>query len=382
MEANNKTTLNWYELLKDKDYVYLKEGLLKNLIKQGAEKSGSLSKLCVELNWSWPYTVLRENRNGISVKKLKDLLRYLDTDFDFINDKIYGIKKGAKWSVKSPKFPINLTHQKIGSILGHITSDGCLYYDQCRNNFIRTKYCSNDKQALTMFKKDVDDVFGDVTFNKEFIRNSTVLRIGTGLVGETLRFAGGTVGKKYEIDNPIPWAIREGSKDIQREYLSAIFDDEGSVGEKHFPYVILSRYIHTNFEEEEQEILNKYIVPLMKCHAFPTGHVTKRIAIGLLRSRLKNREDCALLKKVLNCKPKVLIGESDLLRNEFGINNHVYVMSLHLTPNNNYSVQSSLVIRNKEDVVNFYKDVGFNLTRKQDKLKHALVNSRWLNYGA
>lgn len=87
------------------------------------------------------------------------------------------------------------------------------------------------------------------------------------------------------------------------------------------------------------------------------------------------------LNKILDHKPKILIDESNLLKNDFEINNSIYTMSLQLTTNLKYSVQSCLVIRNKKDVINFYNNVGFNLRRKQNKLRDCLIKIGRLRNG-
>ena len=93
-------------------------------------------------------------------------------------------------------------------------------------------------------------------------------------------------------------------------------------------------------------------------------------------------EAIRILNKILDSKPKILVDESNLLKKGFGIDNSVYVIALQLTSNGNYSVKSSLVIRKKKDVSNFYENIGFSLSKKQKKLKEALISRKWIEYGA
>lgn len=373
-----KTKINWYDL-KDREYLYLKKGVLKSLVNKGIKRTGSLSKLCIELGSTHLYTVVRERRDGISIKKLKHLLRLINKDYNFINNKILEIRKGSKHSIKDPKFPINLLNEKMGSILGHVVSDGSLYYDLSRKDLIRTRYYSPDKQLELNFVNDIGEIFGDVHFSKGSIRNCKIIGIGNSVMGETLKSAGATIGKKYKLNNQIPWIIKSGNTKIKKNYLSAIFDDEGSVGETCYPYLILSRNIHIKLTKKEENFVNEHLLLLMKTSSFPTGHITRRMPIGKLKEISKERNKFVLLKNVLRSKPKILLDESGLL-NEFGINNHIYVTSFQLTSNGNYSVKSSLVIRNKKDTVRFCKIIGFKLKRKQDKLENALLNKGWINH--
>lgn len=378
MMIKSNTKINWYDL-KDYVYLYLKKEALKELIRQGIRKAGSLSKLCINLNSMHFYAILKSDK-GTSVKNLKKLLSYIDVSHNFVDDKISEIRRGKKYSIKNPKFPIDLQNSKMGSLLGHIVSDGCLYYDNSRKNFIRTKYCSDDKQGLTMFINNIKEVFGNVNFNQEYIRNCYTIRFGCGVIGDAFRKAGAMVGKKYKLNRGLPWIIKEGDIEIKRSYLSAVFDDEGSVGKTKFPYVILSRNIHVELSPKEIRIMTN-VVPLMKSDTFPTGHCTRRIPIKNLKKILKKMNALGLLKKILNSKPKILIEESDLLKHEFGINNSTYVISLQLTSNGHYSVQSCIVIRKKKDVINFYKEIGFSLLKKQKKLKEALISKGWISNG-
>ncbi|MBI2663779.1 hypothetical protein HYX10_00360 [Candidatus Woesearchaeota archaeon] len=376
----DEATINWYDL-KDSQVLYLEYCTMKDLIDKGIKKAGSLSKLGLELNSMQFYNILRNNE-GLSVKNLKKLLEFLKIEYDFINGEITEIRKGKKCSIRNPKYPIGLHNPKMGSLLGHLMSDGCLYYDKSRENLIRTKYCGDEQELIDKFMNDLKDVFGEVHFNREFERNCIQIRIGNGIVGEVFRRAGATIGKKYKLNNGLPWIVKKGGKELKRSYLSAIFDDEGSVGNNPFPYVILSRNIHWTFSDTEKRILSRHIAPLMKTNFFPTGHFTKRISIGMLKNVLVETNAKELLTRILEAKPKLLVEESQLLEKTFNITNYTYVISFQLTSGNSYSLQSSLVIRNKKDVIKFYNEIGFSLTKKQKKLKEALTSKRWLDYGA
>ncbi len=378
MLMKNKTSVNWYDL-KEYEILYLKEDVFKSLIKQGIAKAGSLSKLCAQIKSNHFYSILKKNR-GMSVKNLKKLLAYLNINFSFLNDKILEVRKGLKVSIKNPNFPINLTDSRLGSVLGHVISDGCVYYDKSSKNLIRTKYYSDTIYGLNLFLNDITDIFGQVHFTQEYERNCYTVRIGNGIIGEVLRRAGLSIGKRSDSKVGLPRAVKKGGKELKKAYLSAIFDDEGSVGKiNQFPYVILSRNIHVCFSNKEKIFLDTHIVPLMKTNTFPTGHITRRIPIRQLKKTLTENKRKTMLKKILNSKPKLLVEESNLLKKEFGINNHTYVISLQLTSNSFYSIQSCMVIRNKKDILKFYKEICFSLPKKQDKLKNYLKEANWNN---
>ena len=116
----------------------------------------------------------------------------------------------------------------------------------------------------------------------------------------------------------------------------------------------------------------------MKSNSFPTGHTTKRIQNRKLKEVLTNMNQLELLNKILDSKPKILVEESRLLEKDFDIGNKIYVMSLQLTSNGSYSLQSCMVIQNKREVVKFYNVIGFSFAKKQKKLKEALINRKWI----
>lgn len=371
-----KTKIHWYEL-KEKVCIYMDRKTFKKLIEKGIKKSGSLSKLCIKLNSNHFYKILREDLNGTSIKKLKDLLNFLEIEYGEVNDRIIEVRKGNKFSIKNPKFPINLLDENMGSIIGHMVSDGSLYYDKSRENLMRTKYNSPDRISIKLFSDNVKEVFGDVHYNESFIRNCNTIKFGNSTIGECLKRSGVPVGKKFKLNQGIPWIIYKGGLGMKKNYLSSIFDDEGSVGVKPLPYVILSRNIHIDLDKKEKISIEKLVKPHMKINKFPTGHINHNIPIRKLKDILQKRNE-GLYNKILSSKPKILVDESGLL-NEFGIENSTYIISFSITNNGDYSVSSSLIIRKREDVVTFFNRIGFNLYRKQERLGNRLKEVGWIN---
>ncbi len=376
----SKRFFNWYDL-KDSETLYLVQPFIEGIIAQGAKKAGSLSKLCIELNSFHLYPVL-ERDAGISVRVLKRLLQFVEVDFRTVNGKINEIRKGTIPSITNPKFPIDLADPKIGYLLGHIVSDGCLYYDNSRKNLIRTKYCCDQREGIDLFLDSIYAVFGKTHYTEEFVRNCIQIKFGSGVIGEVLRQAGAPVGKKFKLNESVPRVVVEGCREIKRQYLRAIFDDEGSVGRmsKWGTYLILSRSIHIDFTSEERAVLFDNVVPIMKLSYFPTGHSTKIIPIRRCLKILNGVNARSILKKIDCGKPRIIVDELGLLNEPFNITGHTYIISLHLTHSENFSLQSSLVIRRKIDVVRFYREIGFSFSKKQNKLKEALISGKWINH--
>ncbi|MBU0470416.1 MAG: hypothetical protein KKA62_03295 [Nanoarchaeota archaeon] len=212
----------------------------------------------------------------------------------------------------------------------------------------------------------VDKLYGKVHINKEFIRNCTILRIGSSIVGESLLKVGAILGQKAAKDKEIPWLVKKGTKEMKAYYLKAVFDDESSVYKnknKNNGYLVLSRYRHLKDLTRKQEKELKRVESFMSVGKFPTGHIRKTIPI---KRSFKFIEDKDLIEK-LRRPPKLLQGESKLL-NEFEINHRLFGRCLTKTHKGKYSICFDLFINQKDSLTKFYKYIGYSLVRKQKKL--------------
>ncbi len=368
MNSNNYET-NWYDF-KDSFLLELKDDLLKTLINLGKKKAGNLNLLCKDLNLSAPTFYNLINKKGVkmvSILKLKKLSNYLNIPYNHINDKIKMTKKGKVISIVNPKFPISLNNKWGAYLLGLIVSDGCIYVDKKARNQIRTKYAAGEEQSAENFIQVITQIYGNVHIQKEFIRNCIILRIGTSIVGDSLLKAGAIIGQKAAENGSLPWIVKQGNKEMKSNYLKAAFDDESSVykeKERNCGYIILSRYKHlTHLSNKQKEELNK-VNYLMKDRTFPTGHITKSMTIKKLLELITDKQ----LIQMLNEPPNLLQDEANLLL-EFGIQNRFFCRCLTKTHLGKYSVCYDLFINQKNSIKKFYKDIGYSLTRKQEKLK-------------
>lgn len=366
---------HWYQL-RDNELLKLKGNLLKELINLGKRKAGSLYKLAELLEMCYVdfWYVLKDQAELVSVKKLKKLASFLKIKYEYFNDKISEIRKGEVISIRNPKFPFNLAAKEGAVLLGNIVSDGCIYIDKKARNVMRTKYSAGTQEELENFVNNINKVFGEVHFQKERQRNSTYLRIGSSIIGESLHKVGAPVGNKSEINPGVPWLIKEGSDELKKTYLRAIFDDEGSMGTGNGSlFITLSRAFHINnyLTSFQERLLNK-IKLYFKERRFPDGYVMKSIEIKKAISLAPS-----LRSFLLETKPQLLLEESVLLHS-FGIKNRLRNSVLNLTRNGNFSILSELRIQGKPNVLKFYRDINFGLTLKQTKLKKILLNKKWI----
>lgn len=103
---------------------------------------------------------------------------------------------------------------------------------------------------------------------------------------------------------------------------------------------------------------------------FPTGHINRTISIKRALELSNNNKD---LECVLKSTPRLLYGESEIL-DDIDINHRIWHRSLNKTHLGNYSLCCDLFISRKEDILRFYKEVGFNLKTKQEKLRKLIMN--------
>ena len=107
---------------------------------------------------------------------------------------------------------------------------------------------------------------------------------------------------------------------------------------------------------------------------FPTGHTTSKISFKKAKEILPNR----LINKIENKGiSKLLQGESELLK-ELGIENRLWISRIDKTQLGFFSLSTDLIISRKQSILKFYKEIGFSLSRKQDKLQNSLREAGWI----
>jgi transcriptional regulator with XRE-family HTH domain len=367
--------------LRDFELVKLENSLSKDLINMGIKQAGNLNKLCKSINMSYPsfLYLLRGQSELISIKKLKLLSAYLEIDFDYFNDKIVEIRKCKIPSIKNPKFPFNLASTAGATLLGNITSDGCIYVDKKSRGILRTKYSAGTNEELSNFIINVENIFGDIHFQKEQIRKSIYLKIGTSVVAESLVRVGAPVGNKTLLDCEVPWLIKQGSNEMKVAYLKAVFDDEGCVGCSYKPYITISRTINIDrYVSLGHKKLLKQVEPYFQERVFPTGHKIKSIDLSKLKKVTSlNTHFIHLINWLYNIRPKLLHGESELL-NSLNIQHWIRNYNLSLTEKNGYALKSEIRISRKLEVINFYNQINFGLSAKSQKLKNSLISNNWI----
>jgi len=364
---------HWFQL---SDFTSLKinEEYLEKVLKIALNKSGSINMLSKSIGMSSPslYYLYNKRCELISVKKLKRLLSYIESSYASINKKIEHTRKGLKISIDKVNFPINLGTIYGAQLLGMIISDGCIYLDKKSNNQIRTKYAAGEEESKAIFLEALENIFGKVYVNIEFVRNCFIIRVGSSIIGDSPLKVGGILGRKASSDKGVPWLIKNGTKEMKIDYLPSAFSDEGSLydGKRSCDsFITMSRYNHLLNLSESQIKELKILEVEMKGRIFPTGHVNKTITT---KNALKSIGDVELMT-FLKTPSKLLFEEAQIL-NSLGIETKIYSRLLSKTSAGRYSVCHDLHIRKNNSIIKFYKGIGFSLSRKQEKL--CLIASR------
>ena len=56
----------------------------------------------------------------------------------------------------------------------------------------------------------------------------------------------------------------------------------------------------------------------------------------------------------------------------------IWIRGISITEKHHISLVTVMIISQKESVIKFYKEVGFTLKRKQEKLEKAIIEMNWL----
>jgi intein-encoded DNA endonuclease-like protein len=191
-------------------------------------------------------------------------------------------------------------------IIAHLIGDGALY--KTNHDYV-LKYEVSDKELLERFEMDIIEVYGlkpnwEINLSGKTGRPIQFVRLRSKLAFEDLVKYASYTSKDWHIKK----YILNAKKTVKREFLKALFDDEGSV----IPYGKL---------------------PIVRLYSI-------------------NRTGLIQIQKLLDdfsIKSKIVGG--------FGSKRNVYAVVI-------------------KDVIIFYKKIGFNLKRKNKRLREAIGNKR------
>lgn len=216
---------------------------------QSLKKKYELWKKVGEKLGTSPSNVHRIERTGvINLDMLNLILIKIDTSFDSIKNKIYSIKIGDG-GIEAPNTLPLYPSPELASLVAHCCGDGGIHLRNCR-----FEYTNSRKEIVEKVKEYANNVFKfNDPYERQLQKTNTVVKklIYPSIIGSLLELAGAPRGRKTTIEFEIPEWIMNGSKDIKKAFLQALFDDEGSV-EKRF---LVSLSLNKQYPYEENLLL-------------------------------------------------------------------------------------------------------------------------------
>jgi len=197
---------------------------------------------------------------------LSEIAKKLGRTPGALNNRLAEIKVERRLhpNAKSPK---KMT-PALARIHAHICGDGCMYsyrdkdtygyWAKYRKNPVRTRYVidysNNNEDLLKEFQNDMYEIFG--VKGKKIYKNA--IKVNSKRIWEFLRKMG--AGNSYNWN--IPKEIRNGSKEVQKNWIRAFFDDEAYFNDKGR---IRVKCINKEGLKQIIEMLRKFV----PCHLTP-----------------------------------------------------------------------------------------------------------------
>jgi len=207
--------------LPDRFRVVLNKPFFYKLLLDGKNKMGTWEKLAEKLGIT--YGSLVDLRNGeigsISVAALKTLASITGETLD-------EIEKNCAYALKvqsAPiKIPISSTPQ-LAALVAHALGDGSIG----RKHF-QVEYKNKNFECIQEVLEAVKSIFDIKVPITKYERNVYLVMLPT-TIGHILCVVGAIPGNKTEKDFDVPDWIKNGSFEIKKSFLQALFNDEGSV---------------------------------------------------------------------------------------------------------------------------------------------------------
>ncbi|MBN1503207.1 hypothetical protein JW930_06715 [Candidatus Woesearchaeota archaeon] len=256
MNNKEKSDKSWIEL--ELNFWDLSKDIRLNLDSEFCKKLFDSCKLdfhslAEQLNVTYPFlNHLRRNMYSIPLSKILKLSKLSNMPLNKIQDNISSIRARGGTEINIP-LPIK-ANKTIASLVGHVFGDG--YIGKTRKYF---EYCNFNPKLIEQVKKQILESFGlyPMSERKDRIGYPTI-------VGEILRIFGAPEAPKIYSPNLVPkWILQ--SKEHQKSFLRAFFDDDGSVMySKNYNAkgINLNVIRHINQKEELLTLLNQIKVML------------------------------------------------------------------------------------------------------------------------
>lgn len=215
------------DLPEDEVYILLKNKYRKKFFKRFLSRFKTKERAAKALNLREGYSITRYQKGirSCPLSIIKKVAHVNGEKLRIIEQNIMWIKRGKNKKVgKSkciyyPKFPIVL-NKNLARIFGNIIGDGCAFIKD-DTGCPRLSYTNYDPVLINKFKTVVNECFGKIELS--VYRHSVSLPAIVGMI--ILRFG----CKSSSLTATIPEIIMNSEEKIKREFLQALFEDDGYV---------------------------------------------------------------------------------------------------------------------------------------------------------
>ncbi len=236
---------------------------------------------------------LKNNRHGFRLSLLRKFAIFARISLDQFEPHVTEIlsNRGGRISVN---LPIGVSVY-LASLIGHSFGDGNISYKKAEFDYV-----NKDKKLIEIVISDVEKLFGSTPTYYGSNGDGTFKATFSNLVGKILELAGAPRGSKVHSTCSVPDWIMNGSADIKKAYLRALFDDDGSVlyskgynaknVSLHFTRDYANDYFFLNFLNDLRFLLLSLEIISSKPYVARTYKVdsSKRIVRGILVNRKKD----------------------------------------------------------------------------------------------
>ena len=311
--------------------------------------------------WLYGYS-----NGGIEISNLKKLCDFLQVPYSSINNKFLAIGQIGKDSkIKTfvePKFPIDLSHPEIGTLMGAQTSDASL-------NRGGWHYYNNKEELRNKVKTSVQQVFGNIKSISLFdrLKRKSVLQF-PAIVARAINFIGFPYGNKTIKNYSLPKILMEGSLQMQKNYFSQRYSDDGSIRlikdgrNRWFLFCYQAIDLNPSLSKREFEKLKSIVIKKSKLKTTPSKTHFK---VYFKISKLKEFN-------IKEYKPNFLSDEQILLKN-FGIKSYLMPTNIkYFYQTDKLSAYWVSTVYDQKDILKFYKSIKFNDLEKNRKLEECV----------
>jgi hypothetical protein len=274
-----------------------------------------------------------DRNHAASLKFIEKVIEVLKshniTDFDKkdVEKEIKTIQTKTGKKIYDIKFPINFNSENGAILISMIFHDGGIEktklwpfyknYEKEKINHIKTVF----RELIGRAKIYEDKKNSEIHFPNVF---GIILVFGLGL----------QAGAKVEVNPEVPEFIYSAEKSVKSAYLKQAFDDEGTIA------------------------LGKSGIKEIKIGlSIDASNLSKR-----MREKIKK-------ERLIEYAPNILKADQKLLESINIKVNPPRVVSEYLTKNKKIRQYWEITISSQENILNFYNNVGFYLSRKQRTLE-------------